>query len=261
MASKKEFFDPSYGNTTYLFLASRRKVKGPQKIYFSLVSRVYTASLKWDKPIYKRVQKIPFIPLEREIDDLIAGCPKHIATFLQIAKETGARAGEILKLKWEDVDFEGRTIRIAPEKGSDPRIFRISSKLQGMLSEMPKENERIFSRYKDLDSITGTFERHRKRIAHKLANPRLLKISFHTLRHWKGTMEYAKTRDIIHVMRVLGHRNIKNTLVYTHLIDSLKDDEYVCKIARTPEEIAQLIEVGFEYVCDHDGFKFFRKRK
>ena len=38
--------------------------------------------LKWDKPIYRRVRKIPFILLEREIDDLIAGCPKHIATFL-----------------------------------------------------------------------------------------------------------------------------------------------------------------------------------
>jgi hypothetical protein len=32
-------------------------------------------------------------------------------------------------------------------------------------------------------------------------------------------------------------------------------------LARTSEEIAKLIEAGFEYVCEHDGLKFFRKRK
>ena len=37
--------------------------------------------------------------------------------------------------------------------------------------------------------------------------------------HFKVTMEYHKTKDILHVMRILGHRNIKNTLVYTHLVN------------------------------------------
>ncbi|MEM3479679.1 MAG: hypothetical protein QW702_00100 [Candidatus Bathyarchaeia archaeon] len=74
-------------------------------------------------------------------------------------------------------------------------------------------------------------------------------------------MEYAKTRDILHVMRLIGHKNIKNTLVYMHLVEGLKDDKYICKVARTPEEIAQLIEAGFEYVCEHEGLKFFRRRK
>ena len=38
-------------------------------------------------------------------------------------------------------------------------------------------------------------------------------------------------------------------------------DEFVCKVATTNEEIAQLIEAGFEYVCEDNGAKFFRKRK
>ena len=217
--------------------------------------------LEWDKPRYRKVQKLPFIPLEREIDDLIAGCSKQISTFLQIAKETGARAGEIFQLRWDDVDFERRTIRIAPEKGSNPRIFRISGKLLGMLVKLPRRDERIFSHYKNLNSLTRTFQRQRKRIAHKVANPRLLKISFHTLRHWKATMEYAKTRDILHVMKMLGHKSIKNTLIYTQLVKGTEEDEFICKIARTPKEISQLIELGFEYVCEQDGLKFFRKRK
>jgi len=50
-------------------------------------------------------------------------------------------------------------------------------------------------------------------LAFKLGNPRLLKIGFHSFRHWKGTMEHHKTKDIIHVKELLGHKNIQNTLV------------------------------------------------
>ena len=73
-------------------------------------------------------------------------------------------------------------------------------------------------------------------------------------------MEYHKTRDILHVMRLLGHKNIKNTLIYTQLID-VRSDEYVCKTAETVNEAAKLIEAGFGYVCKIDGVKLFRKRK
>ncbi|MEM2578148.1 MAG: hypothetical protein QXV88_04605 [Candidatus Bathyarchaeia archaeon] len=86
-------------------------------------------------------------------------------------------------------------------------------------------------------------------------------IGFHTLRHWKATMEYAKTKDILYVMQVLGHKNIKNTLKYTQLIKFKEDQEFICKIAKTPKEAKELIEAGFEYVFQRDGLIFFRKRK
>mgnify|MGYP000220982255 CR=1 FL=1 len=73
-------------------------------------------------------------------------------------------------------------------------------------------------------------------------------------------MEYAKTKDILHVMNMLGHKNIKNTLIYTQLV-KFESDKYICKVAKTPKEISELIEAGFEYVCEQDGLKFFRKRK
>jgi hypothetical protein len=74
-------------------------------------------------------------------------------------------------------------------------------------------------------------------------------------------MEYYKTKDILYVMKLLGHRNIKNTLIYTQLVDFKDPDNYVCKVAVTNEEISELIESGFEYVCEHEGARFFRKRK
>ncbi|MEM2108673.1 MAG: tyrosine-type recombinase/integrase [Candidatus Bathyarchaeia archaeon] len=217
--------------------------------------------LKWERPIYKPASKLPYIPLEREIDDLIACCNQYIAAFLRIAKETGARAGEIYGLKWVDMDFERQTIRITAEKGSNPRIFRISNTLVAMLNKLPRDSDYIFHHYGSLNYLRRSFERYRKRAAFKLGNPRLLQITFHTLRHWKATMEYAKTKDILHTMQVLGHKNIKNTLIYTQLVKTLSEDEYICRVAKSPSEVQELIEAGFEYVCAKDDMLFFRKRK
>jgi len=90
----------------------------------------------------------------------------------------------------------------------------------------------------------------------------MLKITFHTLRHWKATMEYHKTKDILHVMRILGHKNITNTLRYTQLIQT-EDDEFISKVANTVEDACKLIDAGYEYVTEFQdkGVKIFRKRK
>jgi len=51
------------------------------------------------KPIKVRYESPePFIPMEQEIDQLIAGCGKSTATFLQVLKDTGARSGEASKI-------------------------------------------------------------------------------------------------------------------------------------------------------------------
>jgi hypothetical protein len=88
-------------------------------------------------------------------------------------------------------------------------------------------------------------------------------ITFKTFRHWKGTMEYHRTKDILHVMQTLGHKNIKNTLVYVHLAEELFKDqqEYISKVAKKEKDACSLIEAGFEFVCDSNCAKIFRKRK
>lgn len=229
-----------------------------------LAVNLYTSYLrmvggKWNPPKYKRVRKLPFIPTNAEIDQLIAGCGPKTSTFLQFLKETGARCGEAWKLEWTDLDVENSTVRITPEKGSNPRIFKISGKLLSMLNALPRTSKKVFGGTK-LRTMRRTFEYSRKRLADQLKNPRLLKITFHTFRHFKATMEYHKTKDILHVMDILGHRNIQNTLIYTHLVN-FQDDEYVTKVANAVEEDCKLIEAGFEYVTERDGLKIYRKRK
>ncbi|MEM2130093.1 MAG: site-specific integrase, partial [Candidatus Bathyarchaeia archaeon] len=132
--------------------------------------------------------------------------------------------------------------------------------LASMLKSLRRRNEFVFQNGK-LHHFEDGFRMQRKRIAYKLSNPRINLITFKTLRHFKATMEYHRTKDILHVMQLLGHRSIKNTLVYTHLVN-FESDEYVSKIAKTGEEACKLIEAGFDYVCTTpDQLMVFRKRK
>jgi len=73
-------------------------------------------------------------------------------------------------------------------------------------------------------------------------------------------MEYHKTKDTLHVMRLLGHKNIKNTLIYKQLV-TFHDDDFICKAAENVKEAKELIEAGYEYVTEMDGLRLFRKRK
>jgi integrase len=219
----------------------------------------------WNPPLYQTIRKLPFIPKEVEIDQLIAGCSPRMATFLQLLKETGARCGEIWWLKWEDIDFESKVVNITPEKNSNPRVVHLSHKMLEMLENLPRKyGNGVFSTPSmKIDSHTVTFQRQRKRIAHKLSNPRILKIHFHTFRYWKGTMLYHTHPDMYYVMQRLGHKQIKNTLLYVQLEEALfqGEHEYISKVAKTEKEICKLIEEGFEYVTDFEGAKVFRKRK
>ena len=232
----------------------------------SLCVVIYTTFLKfigasWEPPKYKPAERMPFIPTEADIDQLIAGCGKKLSTFLQFLKETGARCGEAAMLKWADIDVERRVVRITPEKGSRPRILPISSKLISMLNNLPRKSDNVWA---TIYSLKSSFYKARRYLVYKLQNPRLKQISLHTFRHWKGTMEYHKTRDVFHVQHVLGHRELRSTLVYINIEKSLfqnTDDEFHVRVAHSLEETCKLLEVGFEYVTDMDGAKLFRKRK
>jgi len=145
--------------------------------------------------------------------------------------------------------------------------FKVSAKLIDMLNQLPRKTKRVFksTQLATVDSLRVTFCASRKKAAKKLANPRIMSIHFHTFRHWKATMEYHRTKDIMHVQSMLGHKRINNTQIYINLeqaIFSLGDNsEYTTRIAKTVRGARVLLEAGFEYVTDMDGFKIFRKRK
>jgi integrase len=217
----------------------------------------------WEKPRCDVEQKIPFIPTEQELDALIAGSNKKLAAFLRLLKETGMRAGEAVRLEWTDVDFERRVVTLnRPEKRSNPRMWRVSGELMGMVGALPRRGVRVFDvTYNNLKNV---FLKTRRRLAYKLQNPRLLKITFHTFRHWRATMLYHQTKDPYYVKQFLGHKSIMNTERYITIERTLfgeYSDEFTVRVASKPEEIKELLETGFEYVCTKDELMFFRKRK
>ena len=216
----------------------------------------------WVKPSYQGEPEPPFIPTEQELDSLIACVGKKMACYLQLLKDTGARCGEISNLKWTDIDFTHGTVRVKGEKGSCSRMLPISIKTVEMLKNLPKTGEHIFS---DAHAMRTCFYIQRKKAARKLGNPRLMQITFHTFRHWKGTMLYHQTKDIYYVKEYLGHKNLQSTQVYIHieraLFRTMEPNEYHVKVAETKEDIIALLENGFEFVMEKDGLAYFRKRK
>jgi integrase len=104
----------------------------------------------------------------------------------------------------------------------------------------------------------------RKRIAFKLQNPRLNRITLHTFRHWKATQLYHETKDPWYVKQFLGHKCLKSTEVYINIEHSTfetTNDNFTVKVAENASEIKELLENGFEYVCQKDNLTFLRKRK
>jgi len=220
--------------------------------------------IPFDKPKLNKEPKEPYIPTEEEINTLVDALPFRTSVFCQFLKETASRAGEAWNTTYSDIDSERRLVRIKPEKNSNPRTVKISANLLDRVNKLGKHSEYVFHvNSNELKTITRLFERQRKRIANNLQNPKLHLIHFHTFRHYKATMTYRKTRDILHVKTLLGHKSVNNTLKYIQYSNILEtnSDEWTCKVAKNLDEATQLIESGFEYVTEIDGVKLFRKRK
>jgi integrase len=213
----------------------------------------------WIKPRFTREDKPFFLPLETELDQLIGEASFKLSVFLQLLKETGADSGEAWKLRWIDVNATSKTVALTPTKNHNSRVLPISSNLLGRILRLPRRNERVFA-CKALDDFRRRYEDMKKKLSVKIDNPRIREVAFRSFRHWKATTEYRRTKDILHVKYMLGHKRLENTLVYTHLVN-FENGDYVCKVAKDLGETAALIEQGFEYVTEMDGVKLFRKLK
>ena len=152
----------------------------------------------------------------------------------------------------------------APEKGSNPRMWKVSPKLNNILNALPKKTELVFGNpnTRVMRSVSCGM---RKGVAERLQNPRLLRISFHTFRQWKATTLYHQTKYPYYVQHFLGHKKLNSTEIYINIEHTLfeagANDEFTVRVAEKPEEIKTLLELGFEYVLQKDNLIFLRKRK
>ena len=156
--------------------------------------------------------QLVFVPLEQEIDALIAGCNRRLSCFLSLLKECGLRPIEAWSLLFTDIDTKQKTVNIATKKHGVPRILPLSDNMIDMLFGLKGDRKYIFAvsgdtqRFpKELSHFTRNYLDRRREISKNLNNPRLLQISLYTFRHWRATMLYLATRDIYHCKWFLGH--------------------------------------------------------
>ena len=245
------------------YIAAKDGSNGYKEVLCDVYDRyVKYHGLIWRRPKYERDNQPPYVPTEEEVNIIIANAGKKYALALSILRDTGMRPIELHRSTLAWYDLTRGTVRIETAKHGAGRTLELKTRTLAMLKEYVGKhnvglNDRIFATVKTMRREFGNIKR---RTAKKLQRPELLRISLYSFRHFFGTMTYHRTKDIPFTKRKMGHRSLKSTLVYTHLVN-FKSDEYAVRVAENIQEACKLVEAGFEYVTDMDGFKIFRKRK
>jgi integrase len=131
---------------------------------------------------------------------------------------TGIRYSDIAKLTWEEVQHsksEGYYIRFKQQKTDRPVTLPISNEAFEFLGEKEAQYKRVFYNLKkwDVDRLLPIWVKDASIEKH---------ITFHCFRHTYATLQMAAGTDIFTVSKMLGHKNIKTTQIYTKIIDEKK---------------------------------------
>ena len=164
------------------------------------------------------------------------------AVFLAAAF-TGLRMGELLALRWRDVDFTGATIRVRASyylgqlttpKSGKVRAVPMAPDVAAALAQLARrlhwvgDDDLVFAGEAG-GYLDGSALRRRYKTA--LAAAGLRSLRFHDLRHTFGTRMIAKA-DIRRVQEWMGHADIQTTMRYLHYAPRDEDAELVAEAFR-----------------------------
>ena len=160
----------------------------------------------------------------KELHDRASPLARRDRTIFELFLGTGIRLAELVNLDIDDVDVDGKHIRITG-KGNIPQVKFLKSSLRTLLRSYLRERSRL-----DTGECRALFVSSRgtrlcdRQIAQRLkrwldAAGIAKRISPHGLRHTFATHLYARTSDLLLVKRALGHSDISTTEIYTHLSD------------------------------------------
>ena len=173
---------------------------------------------------------------EAEIKELLNVAETRIRPILTCAILTGMRKGEILGLRWENVDLEHDTIFILQSKSGKPREIPIGKKLKEVFLALdPRPSGSVFN----MPEITL-----RRQFARALKNGKIQEFRFHDLRHTFASHFVMRTGDLPSLQKILGHSSPQMTQRYAHLAKehlAAKMDQFD---ALMPVESANLSQDG-----------------
>jgi integrase len=173
---------------------------------------------------------------EKEISNLLNACDQSrnqmLGSYVRIALLTGMRKGELLNLRWKNVDFERKQILLEETKNGDSRTIPMVGELKNLLhdlaqKEMTSIDMLLFPGVED-PTKSRDFQTAWKR-ALKVAS--IHDFTFHDLRHCAATIMLEAGVPHFAVARVLGHRLLNTTLRYSHLTEQAARDalEHISK--------------------------------
>ena len=170
---------------------------------------------------------------------LFEASAEHLRPILKVAIYTGMRRGEILGLKWDQVDFLRSQIRVERTKSGRTRFIPINSELMDTLKELKKRKgggEYLFPNPesgRSLQDVKTAFKAACRRAGIK-------RLRFHDLRHTFGTRLVEAGIDLITVKALMGHSTVTVTERYTHSSQVSKRDAVEALTRKPPQEEGRL---------------------
>ena len=136
-----------------------------------------------------------------------------------MAITTGARKGELLNLKFSDIDFGRQTAFVKTSKNGQPRVLPLTNEVVTELSGFKdQEAELIFNSELKLDRPM-CFTKQWKKV---LVQTDIENFRFHDLRHSCASYLAMNGASLLEISDVLGHRQISMTQRYSHLCTNHK---------------------------------------
>ena len=210
-------------------LFQKRKLSsGTVGIRLAALRFFYTKTLRrnWsiaDTPYPKRTHRLPTILSQEEVAQLIdAGRTPCERILLMTLYATGVRRSELTHLKISDIDSQRMVVHIRDGKGRKDRDVMLSPKLLTAL----RTDWRFYHRQSSTWLFPSNYRKDRpidtKTVWHacqKAAQRAGLqkRVHPHTLRHCFATHLYEAGTDLRAIQVLLGHEDLKDTLIYVHL--------------------------------------------
>jgi integrase len=181
-----------------------------------------------------------------EVEALLRGVPgddlgRVERTMYLAAAMTGMRQGELLALRWRDIDWPARRVRIrrsfvrgefgTPKSKRSSRSVPLADRLAGELDHLHQDT--LYRRDDELvfaHPHTGKpIDRSRllKRFKAALQRGGVRPVRFHDLRHTFGTRMAAQGVPMRALQEMMGHRDFKTTLIYADYAPSAREAEWV----------------------------------
>jgi integrase len=163
--------------------------------------------------------------------------PKSAIAIIRMLALSGARKGEIEKLKWSEVDLQTGFLRLSASKTS-AKLIPISGPIRGILEVQATRriNDWVFPDTNNIAYFVGT-----PKVWLKVrAMAALDDVRLHDLRHSAASFGLAGGLGLEVIGKLLGHQDIKTTRRYAHLSDG-----YMKAAAESMAGgIAELLQVG-----------------